>query len=450
MRALRLVTVLAASAALATGLAACGDDDAGTTAPQPTIAAEEIKAGPATGWSDGGFTPDPSTLDCKTTAANPTRGVTDTEIKIGGLAYLTSTNGSTMAGVDLGAKARFERANAEGGINGRRINFIGVMDDGNDASRNISQANVLAKQQQVFAVVPVITSFANFVDTFCADTVPFFGWGINKGFCDNTIGFGITGCLLPEKRPASATTYGIMLQSLNNGDATGLKVALLGSDTDSSVIGIKDMNGQIKTVGADVVYAENPVPTSGITDATPIVNKIMTSADGGPPDVILYATDFTSTTKMIEAMQAAGYEGKHLTTVGYDPRLAAVGFQALQKSYSMIQWSPAEDTSPAVQQLVADVKKYTPEATLSQSTMAGYWAADMFVTAATKVGRDLTVDSLLKLLNDDYSNYVEGALPETRYPLNHFVNAPCASMVQLDGKAYNVTAKLSCGALLKI
>src|SRR5262245_32344053 len=117
MRANRLVVVLTAVAALTAGLAACSsDDDGGGSRPSPAVAATAVQVGPPTGWSAGGFAPDTAKLKCGQTASDPTRGITDTEITVGGLAYLTSPNGSSMAGTELGAKARFERANAEGGV----------------------------------------------------------------------------------------------------------------------------------------------------------------------------------------------------------------------------------------------------------------------------------------------------------------------------------------------
>ncbi|MBL7491730.1 ABC transporter substrate-binding protein [Frankia sp. AgB1.9] len=451
MRVSRLATVLAAATALLTGLAACGSGDGSTTTSSgPTVAANAIKAGPPTGWSGGGVTVDASSLKCGQTAADPTRGITDTSIKVGGLAYLTSASGSTMAGTEIGAKVRFDRANDAGGVNGRKIDYIGTLDDGNDASRNTSQAKVLADQEKVFAVVPEMTSSTGYLDTFCSEAVPFFGWGFNGGYCGNTVGFGITGCLT-NLTEATSSAYGVMIQTLFGGDAKGRTVAVIGNDDDAARTGVADLKAQIQTVGAKVVYAESPVPDSGLTDATPIVGKIMTAAGGAPPQVVVYATDFTSTTKLIQALSAAGFDGKHINSVGYDPRLAAANFPGLQKAYTLLQWSPTEDASAAgVQQLVADFKKYAPDAALSLPTMAGYWAADMFVDAATKTGKDLTVNSFLKTLNNgDYSYYVDGALAQARFPLNHVVNVPCASLVQLDGAKYTVTTKLSCGQVLK-
>ncbi|MEX5711339.1 ABC transporter substrate-binding protein [Parafrankia sp. FMc6] len=435
--------------ALAAGLAACSGDDSGTTT--PVAVAAEVVAGPESGWDDAGFAPDVSTMRCGQSASEPSRGVSDTEITVGGLAYLTSPNGSSMAGVEDGAKARFERANAEGGVNGRKINYIGTLDDGYDPGRNSSQAKVLVDQKKVFAAVPVLTGYANYLDTFCSETVPFFGWGINDSFCKTTIGFGFTGCLVSKEDVGYLpTTYGLTIQALFGGDAKGKTTALVGVDNDTARQGLDYLERQMQTVGVNVVYKETPFAAAGTSDTTAAVNAIMTADKGSPPDVVLYGLDFNSTLKMTEALNAAGFEGKHLSTVSYDPRLAAAGLPALQKSYALLQWQPAIDTTiPAIKQLVDDFAKYAPTTALSLPAMAGYWSADMFITAATKAGRDLTVDNLLKFMNNNYSYYVEGAVGETRWPLNHVVSAPCTAVVQLDGAKYDTITKLVCGSLVK-
>ncbi|CUU57493.1 ABC-type branched-chain amino acid transport system, substrate-binding protein [Parafrankia irregularis] len=447
----RAVAVLATSCAVMAGMTACSDDesDPATSAPAVTIA--DIKAGPESGWSDGGFQPDLSTMKCGQTASDPSRGVTDTEITIGGLAYLTSPSGSSMAGTEEGARARFERANAEGGINGRKINYVGTLDDGNDPARNGSQAKVLVDQKKIFAAVPVMTSSASYLDTFCDETVPFFGWGFNSGFCNTSVGFGVTGCLLPGKEiTATATTYGVMLNALFDGDASGRTVALVGNDGDTARAGLASIARQMKAVGLDVVYQETPVPAAGLTDATPVVNALMTASKGSPPDVVFYGTDFSTTLKLTEALDSAGFKGKHLNTVGYDPRLAAAKVDGLSGAYTSLQWQPGTDVSvPAIKQMADDITKYAPQTVLSLPTMAGYWAADMFVAAATKAGKDLTVDSIMKVLNGDFSYHVDGAVAESRWPFNHFVSTPCTSVVQLAGDKYDVTSKLACGAYLK-
>jgi ABC-type branched-subunit amino acid transport system substrate-binding protein len=449
MRRARLLTAVAAATALATTAAACASNSTSSKPAVATVAVNSVQAGPPTGWSDGGWKPPVSSLKCSQSSTDPTRGITPTSIKVGGLAYLTSPNGSSMAGADIGAKVRFEAANDAGGINGRTIDFsTGVLDDGQDAARNGSLAKVLVDQDKVFAVVPELTTQADYFDTLCKDAVPFFGWGINAGFCNSYNGFGITGCDLPATKGVPPTnTYGLIMKAIFGNATAGKTVALIGQDDDSSRAGQAGQKQQIEQVGVKVVYAQNPIPLSGLSDTTAIVNAVMTSNAGGPPDLIFPITDFATTLKLTQAFQADGYKGKLLNAVGYDPRLK--GFAGLDGSYTLLQFSATEDSSaPGVQKMVADFQKYAPDTPISLTTMAGYWSADMFVTAATKAGRDLNANSFLKMLNSNYSNYVDGALPQTRFPVNHFTTVPCGTIVQLTGKTYMVSSKLFCGALL--
>ncbi|MCL9760460.1 ABC transporter substrate-binding protein [Frankia sp. AiPa1] len=432
-------------------MAACSSDSSGSTgSAASSVDVASIKAGPATGWDDGGQKVDPAKLKCSQTASDPTRGITDTQITVGGLAYLTSASGASMSGAEAGAKARFARANAEGGVNGRKINYVGTLDDGNDPARTSSQAKVLVEQKKIFASVPLLTTNASYLDTFCNETVPYFGWGINSGFCNSSLGFGITGCLIAGKDVKSSTNYGLLINALFGGNGSGKTVALVGNDDDTARAGVDAIGRQLKAVGIKVVYSKTPVPDAGLSDAAPIVNGIMTADGGAPPDVLIYGTDFNATLKLTEALKAAGFKGKNLNAVGYDPRLAAAKLPGLEGSYTSLQWAPGSDTAvPGIKQMVSDIRKYTPGTVLSLPTMAGYWSADMFLAAAKKAGRDLTLTSLLKLMNNNYSYSVDGALAETRWPLNHLVSNPCFSLVQLNGSKYDITVPLSCGSFLK-
>lgn len=55
------------------------------------------------------------------------QGVTATAVRIGGVLTKTSASGYSTKDAELGAKARFERANAEGGVRGRTIDFLDLL-----------------------------------------------------------------------------------------------------------------------------------------------------------------------------------------------------------------------------------------------------------------------------------------------------------------------------------
>jgi ABC-type branched-subunit amino acid transport system substrate-binding protein len=440
---------VAVAAALAIVAAACGG---GTSTPVASLTDTSAwvrtgpTTGPSTGWSDGGYKVDAPALKCTQPATNETRGITDTSITVEGLAYLTSPGGVSMTGVDVGAKVRFDAANDAGGINGRKIVFRGVLDDAQDSSRDLAQSKVLAEQDNAFAAVPVVTSASAYAGTFCSQKVPFFGWGTNNGFCGSAVGFGITGCNYNVSVPAN-NLAGLVNSMFPAGTPTNHTIAIIGQDIDSSRAAVTALKDDAQAGGLKVVYASSSdIPESGITDATALVNTLMTANAGSPPDVVYYITDFGSTLKLIQALGADGFKGKNLSPI-YDPALT--GIKQLDGMYATGSWLSGIDTeNAAANQMVADFKKYAPDQRISIAALAGYWSADLFVAAATAAGRDLTVDKLVSFLNTGYVHAGAGAVPETRWPLNHVVTTPCSSVAQLTGGAWKSVTQLSCGSLL--
>jgi hypothetical protein len=294
----------------------------------------------------------------------------------------------------------------------------------------------------VFAVAPTAVAFSNYLDTLCKNVVPFVGWATNSGFCGNAIGFGISGCLTPPTGGRKFIATGSAASIAGSGSKT---LALVGEDNDSSRQGSAAIGAAFNAIGFRTAYSTSIVPVTGLTDATPIVNAIMTADHGKPVGAVYSVVQIGSALKLLGALKAAGYKGV-LVTPYYDPRLAGVGEFA--GTYAVLQWQPGISTNvPAIAQMVADFKKYAPGETLSLTSMAGYWSADMVIKGLQKTGRNLTVDSFLKTMNSNYSNYVPGALPETRWPLNHVATTPCGTLAHLTNKTWTAPPE-SCTAIV--
>src|SRR5262245_42040946 len=103
-------------------------------------------------------------------------GVTDTEIKVGGVASVTNPLGGTYADAFDGAAAYFDQVNKAGGVHNRQIKLEAQRDDNAQASRNKSETRALVESDGVFAVVPVATiSFAG-AKYLVDNKIPTFGW----------------------------------------------------------------------------------------------------------------------------------------------------------------------------------------------------------------------------------------------------------------------------------
>jgi branched-chain amino acid transport system substrate-binding protein len=74
-------------------------------------------------------------------------GASDTEIKVGHLGPYSGP-ASAYGRIGHALKAYFDKVNADGGINGRRINFV-TLDDGYNPAKAVEQARKLVEQEEV-------------------------------------------------------------------------------------------------------------------------------------------------------------------------------------------------------------------------------------------------------------------------------------------------------------
>src|ERR1019366_4551687 len=99
-------------------------------------------------------------------------------------------------GVAGGFEAGIYRFNKAGGLDGRKIRFTGVLNDGFSAQTNLTNAQQLVENEHVMAVVPFVSAVATGATSkFLADNkVPFIGWATNSAYVTQpTWGFGING-----------------------------------------------------------------------------------------------------------------------------------------------------------------------------------------------------------------------------------------------------------------
>jgi ABC-type branched-subunit amino acid transport system substrate-binding protein len=89
------------------------------------------------------------------TSAAPTAsdvGITPTSVKVGAHFPLTGVAAPGYADIPTGAKAYFDYVNANGGVNGRKIDYV-YKDDAYNPTQTSQVVNQLVLQDQVFAVV---------------------------------------------------------------------------------------------------------------------------------------------------------------------------------------------------------------------------------------------------------------------------------------------------------
>jgi branched-chain amino acid transport system substrate-binding protein len=370
-----------------------------------------------------------------------TRGITSTSIKVG----CVVTN-AFFPDAEGGYAARFDRANAEGGINGREIDFLGCNDDGQSADTNLAVTKRLVEQDEAFAVMqfstfatPQVTDYLN------SQQVPFFGWGILPGFCGTRWGFGFNGCVVSNG--VTSLKYGWGATSNTYPLVAGIgyedtELALLGTDHDASRSSNADMAKIVEANGGEVVYNESPIPLTGVTDYTPFVRPVLAAN----PNAVLINVGLADLGKVIAALRAGGYKGLITNPTGYQPGLLetqpALG-AALEGSYSVSYTTPIQQSTPYNTQMLEDLE--ASETPPGQGSIFAYAQADMLVQMLTAAGEDLNTETFDEAVNGgDFVYESDGGPAALPYPAGHFTGADCTAAMQVVEGKYVVKGTYAC------
>jgi ABC-type branched-subunit amino acid transport system substrate-binding protein len=387
----------------------------------------------------GAQTP-PSTTLAPTTTSVPT-GITKTTVRVAGLGWSLQ-----YGGADAGAKARFARANASGGVNGRTIDYVGFRDDGGVAANDAAAVTQLVTQDRVFAVVPAITPVLAPEGLVAAD-VPYVGWALSTGFCTTRLGFGFSGCQTPPGDAVSSGAWGAALAGLVGGAPRSKSALVLTEGTDSGAFARKALAAELAAAGFRVVTTDAALPVPPVGDYGALAGKLMTSDAGRAPDVVVTVGSYSNVILARSALAGAGFTGVFSDSIEYDPQLVA----SAQGAAVFLQTAAAESaaTTPSMQQLVDDVHKYVPGQTIDPSVIAGYLSADLFLQVMAKQPENPTSASFVRAA-EKLVYRLAGVAGPTRFPAARTRPTPCGTLVQSDGTAYVVKVPYTCTKVVRV
>ncbi|MEU4834997.1 ABC transporter substrate-binding protein [Streptosporangium sp. NPDC023615] len=375
-----------------------------------------------------------------------TAGVTATTIRVGGVLTRTSASGYSTKDAEIGARARFARANEAGGVHGRTIEFVGAEDDNQDAAKGDAAAKKLVQKDRVFALVPVHAPNFGGATFLERQGVPWFGWATGPQWCGTRTGFGYNGCLAPKPGAGSQTWWGNQMAELIGG-SEGRSVYIQTTDSSGSKYGGRTIAQSFEAAGFTLVGVNSGLPAAAPPpDWLPYVNKIMTADGGGPPDLvvsIIAGTKFN--TGLYGALKRAGYRGLLSDATSYDAAILKdpATAQALEGVIAAPMFEPFESKAAEIAQLKADVERTAPGTVPTQHLAIGYWAADIFLEILERTGKELTRERFLATANGSFS-YENPGFGRIRYPGDHTEPNGCGALVRLEKGAFTVARNMKC------
>jgi branched-chain amino acid transport system substrate-binding protein len=318
--------------------------------------------------------------------AQSVRGVTDTEILVGGYTDLSGVGVSWGVGNSSAWRMAFDEINAKGGVHGRKIRYI-VEDNQYQVPRSIQAANKLINRDGVFLMVAnggTPMNNATLPEQLEKGVPNMFPLTSARSMYDpyHRLKFGLASSYYDQMRSA------IKFFAEKKGRKA---ICAMYQDTD---FGRDVMNGvwdQMKAMGTKTVGETTHKPTD--TDFSAAVARLRDAKC----DLVILGTITRDTNMIVAVMRKTGWNVEVLGNIAiYDSSVAEVPGGTNEGIFAMTSvlfFSP-DDPRPAVQEFV---KKYRGLYNREPNFAAqlGYSAAYLLVDGLTRAGRNLTVDTFI-------------------------------------------------------
>ena len=295
--------------------------------------------------------------------------------------------------------------------------------------------------------MPVVTVDLAAATALAQQQVPYAGWAISSNFCGNQYGYSFTGCLFPPGRRVTSNAWGTLVKKAIP-QVPSPAAAILVENTPLGMDVLPSLTSGVESAGIHVVSAQPSLPVPPVEDYGPLAQGVLTANAGKPPDAVFAVGSPSNLVLLQRALRVAGYLGIFTDTDEYDPELVTSSIGTSVE----LPTAPVESAAniPAMQQLVTDVQAVAPGVAIDQSILAGYFAADLFVAAVKRAGKNLTVERFQQKANDKFTYQVTGTVGPTKFPAAHNAPTPCGSLVRSDGLAYREVVPYSCGKIVKV
>lgn len=321
------------------------------------------------------------------TASEEAPGVSETEIRVGGVASITSPVGDNFGDMFDGVKAYFEMVNGQGGVHGRMLRLVAEYDDNTQASKNLSSVRALIEEDKVFAVIPVATPIFAGASYLADRNIPTFGWVVNSEWAlsDALMGPGTDGDVCLEC--AETFTYLPFIANL-----MGVKkVGVISYSAVQSKLCAEGQQAALNKYGFDVGFADTSL-TFGFTDVSAQVARIRDSGI----ELLSTCMDGDGSARVSKALREAGLKSiKQYWPIGYDKDLLEQFPKEMEGVYMQSTTVPFElaDYSPGLQTYLDWMDRTS--GSVGETSLQGWVLADQLVKGLDAAGEDPTRQKVL-------------------------------------------------------
>ena len=363
-------------------------------------------------------------------------GASDTEIKIGNINPYSGP-ASSYGVIGKTIDAYFKKINAEGGINGRKINFISY-DDGYSPPKAVEQTRKLVESDEVLLVfqplgTPGNTAIQKYMNQkkvpqlFVATGAT--KWNDPKNF-PWTMGW----------QPNYQTEGQIYAQYIMK-ENPNAKVAILYQNDDYGKDYVKGLKDGLGAKAASVIVAESSFEVS-----EPTVNSHIVKLKSSGADVFFNVATPKFAAQAIKKMAEIEWKPLHIlnnVSASIGSVIKPAGFENSQGIISAIYakdvTDPAWKDDPGIKKFDEFLTKYYPEGNRIDSfVMYGYNVAQTMVITLKQAGDNLTRENIMKEAANLKNVELDGLLPGIKLNTSPTNFAPITQvqLVRLKGETF--------------
>lgn len=327
-------------------------------------------------------------------------GITKDKIILGSFLPLQSGLAAGATQMKEGTEAYFKYINDQGGINGRKIEWI-VENDSYNPQQTVAVVKKLVDRDEVFAIVSTLGTVTNLA------VLPFLA---QRGVpVINPAG----GHLLLNK-PKDKNVFGILPLSSEIGESMAdYAVTKLGAKR-VAIFFQNDQFGKDQRDGAvEYLKKKNMTPVaeaSYVPSDVDVSAQVIALRQANPDAVILGVIPKHGSLFMKEAQKLAWKPKVIGHNTMADPVVTDLAGDALEGIYVNLMTAADTMDRPAVKQANEILAKYSPKTKPGYYPYLGMAGAIIFVEGAKRAGKDLTREKLIKAL-ESFSHFEPGLVP---------------------------------------
>jgi branched-chain amino acid transport system substrate-binding protein len=341
-------------------------------------------------------------------------GATDTEIKIGNIMPYSGP-ASAYATIGKTEAAYFNKLNSEGGINGRKINFISY-DDAYSPPKTVEQARKLVESDEVLLIfnplgTPGNTAIQKYMN---AKKVPQLFVSSGAAKWNDPKNFPWTMGWQPNYQTEARIYAGYILKNY-----PGKTIGVLYQNDDFGkdyLIGLREGLGD---EASKLIVIETSYETS-----TPTVDSQVVQIKGANPDIFINIATPKFAAQAIKKIAEIGWKPIHFLTnvsASIGGVMKPAGYEAsqgiLSTNYLKDPKDPGWKNDPAMNEWRAFMNNWYPEGDQEDaSTVFGYGAAKGLEQVLRQCGDDLTHENVMRQaanLNFEIGIYLPGTRIKT-------------------------------------